>query len=49
MRYLDDLRALVQGLTRRGVRVEFLKEELLFTEEDSPHSEPHTLGHGSLR
>jgi DNA invertase Pin-like site-specific DNA recombinase len=25
-RNLDDLRALVQGLTRRGVRVEFIKE-----------------------
>ncbi|ELT44821.1 Resolvase domain protein [Arthrobacter nitrophenolicus] len=35
-RNLDDLRALVQGLTRRGVRVEFLKENLTFTGEDSP-------------
>ncbi|MCW3768760.1 recombinase family protein [Paenarthrobacter sp. PAE-2] len=35
-RNLDDLRALVQGLTRRGVRVEFLKENLVFTGEDSP-------------
>lgn len=35
-RNLDDLRALVQGLTRRGVRVEFLKEQLVFTGEDSP-------------
>ncbi|MFX1822189.1 recombinase family protein [Pseudarthrobacter sp. CC4] len=35
-RNLDDLRALVQGLTRRGVRVEFLKEHLVFTGEDSP-------------
>jgi DNA invertase Pin-like site-specific DNA recombinase len=35
-RNLDDLRALVQGLTRRGVRVEFLKERLVFTGEDSP-------------
>jgi DNA invertase Pin-like site-specific DNA recombinase len=35
-RNLDDLRALVQRLTRRGVRVEFLKEHLLFTGEDSP-------------
>jgi DNA invertase Pin-like site-specific DNA recombinase len=31
-RNLDDLRALVQPLTRRGVRVEFL----LFSGEDSP-------------
>jgi DNA invertase Pin-like site-specific DNA recombinase len=35
-RNLDDLRALVQGLTRRGVRVEFVKESLVFTGEDSP-------------
>jgi DNA invertase Pin-like site-specific DNA recombinase len=35
-RNLDDLRALVQSLTRRGVRVEFLKEQLVFTGEDSP-------------
>lgn len=33
---LDDLRALVQGLTRKGVRVEFVKESLHFTGEDSP-------------
>ena len=35
-RNLDDLRRLVQGLTRRGVRVEFVKENLTFTGEDSP-------------
>jgi DNA invertase Pin-like site-specific DNA recombinase len=35
-RNLDDLRALVQGLTRKGVRVEFIKEQLVFTGEDSP-------------
>jgi DNA invertase Pin-like site-specific DNA recombinase len=35
-RNLDDLRALVQGLTRKGVRVEFAKESLVFTGEDSP-------------
>ncbi|GGI01222.1 resolvase [Arthrobacter liuii] len=35
-RNLDDLRALVQGLTRRGVRIEFIKESLVFTGEDSP-------------
>ncbi|MEV8085808.1 recombinase family protein [Pseudarthrobacter oxydans] len=35
-RNLDDLRALVQGLTRKGVRVEFIKESLVFTGEDSP-------------
>ncbi len=35
-RNLDDLRRIVQGLTRRGVRVEFVKESLVFTGEDSP-------------
>ena len=35
-RNLDDLRRLVQGLVRRGVRVEFVKEGLHFTGEDSP-------------
>lgn len=35
-RNLDDLRRLVQKLTKRGVRIEFLKENLTFTGEDSP-------------
>jgi DNA invertase Pin-like site-specific DNA recombinase len=35
-RNLDDLRGLVQALTQRGVRVEFIKEHLVFTGEDSP-------------
>jgi DNA invertase Pin-like site-specific DNA recombinase len=35
-RNLDDLRALVQGLTRKGVRVKFVKESMVFTSEDSP-------------
>ncbi len=35
-RNLDDLRRLVQGLTGRGVRIEFVKEHLAFTGEDSP-------------
>ncbi len=35
-RNLDDLRRLVHGLTQRGVRIEFLKENLVFTGEDSP-------------
>ena len=34
-RNLDDLRSLVQQLTGRGVRVEFVKEGLSFTGEDS--------------
>ncbi len=35
-RNLDDLRRLVQSLTLRGVCVEFVKEYLTFTGEDSP-------------
>ena len=35
-RNLDDLRAVVQTLTGKGARVEFLKEGLVFTGEDSP-------------
>lgn len=37
-RNLDDLRRLVQGFTARGIRVEFIKESLAFTGEDSPMS-----------
>ena len=37
-RNLDDLRALVNGLTEKGVRVEFVKEGLTFTGEDSAMS-----------
>lgn len=35
-RNLDDLRRLVRALTDEGVRVEFVKEQLTFTGEDSP-------------
>jgi DNA invertase Pin-like site-specific DNA recombinase len=35
-RNLDDLRRIVQALTRRGVCIEFKKEQLSFTGEDSP-------------
>jgi DNA invertase Pin-like site-specific DNA recombinase len=35
-RNLDDLRRIVQKLTKRGVRIEFVKESLTFTGEDSP-------------
>ena len=35
-RNLDDLRRLVQKLTKRGARIEFVKECLTFTGEDSP-------------
>lgn len=37
-RNLDDLRRMVQQLTGRGVRIEFVKESLAFTGEDSPMS-----------
>jgi DNA invertase Pin-like site-specific DNA recombinase len=35
-RNLDDLRRIVQSLTKRGVRIEFVKEHLVFTGDDSP-------------
>ena len=35
-RNLVDLRRLVQDLTQRGVRIEFIKENLIFIGEDSP-------------
>lgn len=35
-RNLDDLRRLVHKLTKLGVRIEFVKENLTFTGEDSP-------------
>lgn len=35
-RNLDDLRKIVQKLTKSGVRIEFVKESLSFTGEDSP-------------
>lgn len=37
-RNLDDLRRFVQQLTRRAIRIEFVKEELTFTGEDSPRA-----------
>ena len=39
-RNLDDLRKLVQSLTKRGVRIEFVKESLAFSGEDSPMVHP---------
>lgn len=38
-RNLDDLRRVVQTLTKRGIRIEFVKEGLVFTGEDSPLSQ----------
>lgn len=35
-RNLDDLRRVVQELTARGIRIQFLKEQLTFTGDDSP-------------
>ena len=35
-RNLDDLRRTVGDLTKRGIQVQFLKESLTFTGEDSP-------------
>jgi DNA invertase Pin-like site-specific DNA recombinase len=35
-RNLADLRRIVQNLTERGIRIEFKKEQLCFTGEDSP-------------
>jgi DNA invertase Pin-like site-specific DNA recombinase len=35
-RNLDDLRRIVQILTGKGIRIEFIKEHLTFTGEDSP-------------
>jgi DNA invertase Pin-like site-specific DNA recombinase len=35
-RNLDDLRRIVQTLAGRGVRIEFVKEQISFTGEDSP-------------
>ena len=35
-RNLDDLRSIVQTLTKKGVQVQFIKEGLLFTGDDSP-------------
>jgi DNA invertase Pin-like site-specific DNA recombinase len=35
-RNVDDLRRIVQRETRRGVRVQFIKENLIFTGEESP-------------
>lgn len=35
-RNLDDLRRIVRNLTDRGIRIQFVKESLTFTGEDSP-------------
>lgn len=48
-RNLDDLRKLVQSLTKRGVRIEFVKESLAFSGKDPPDGQPDALGHGCVR
>jgi len=47
-RNLDDLRRLVQRLTQRGVRIEFVKEHLTFTGEDSPMANLMLSGMGAF-
>lgn len=37
-RNLDDLRSIVQNLTKKGISVQFIKENMTFTGEDSPMS-----------
>ena len=37
-RNLDDLRQMVNALTQRGIKVEFIQENLVFTGDDSPLS-----------
>jgi DNA invertase Pin-like site-specific DNA recombinase len=43
-RNLDDLRRIVQTLTGKGVQIEFIKEHLTFTGEDSPMAK-FSIGH----
>ena len=38
-RNLDDLRKLVQQLTKQNIKIEFIKEKLSFTGEDAPMSQ----------
>lgn len=38
-RNLDDLRLLVNQLTRKGIQIQFIKENLTFTGKDSPMSQ----------
>jgi DNA invertase Pin-like site-specific DNA recombinase len=38
-RNLDDLRQIVQNLTAKKVKIQFIKENLIFTGEDSPMSQ----------
>jgi DNA invertase Pin-like site-specific DNA recombinase len=46
-RNLDDLRALVQRLTRNGARVEIVKSTCTSSGR-TPHGQPHALRHGAF-
>ena len=48
-RNLDDLRSIVQNLTQRGVRIEFIKENLTFSGEDSPMAKQRGVYKGRKR
>jgi len=48
-RNLDDLRALVRTRTVRGVRVQFLKEQLTFTGDDRDGRDAAAAGDGGVR
>src|SRR5947199_10790966 len=46
-RNLDDLRRLVRELTAKGVRVQFVEEQLTFTGDDTAMVQPVAVGHGA--
>lgn len=48
-RNLDDLRKLVQTLTRRGIQVEFVQEHMVFTATDDPMAQLLLSLIGALR
>ena len=47
-RNLDDLRRIVQQLTSHGVRIEFVKEQLVFTRRGLAAGEPDAVGQGAF-
>ncbi len=47
-RNLDNLRRIVQDLTKRGIRVEFVKEGLHLYRRRFPDGEFHAVGDGSV-
>ena len=48
-RNLDDLRATVRNLTTRGVRVQFMKEQLTFNGDDTAIATLMPIGDGCVR